>query len=303
VKTPKSAMFKRRRRVALAFATPGIIALIVFMFVPIIYAFTISLRKYNMAMPANKRVYCGFENYADVVTNRHFTASIEWTLLFALLAVIGTVCLAMLIALALNSPFVKGLLGRLIKTVFLVPMMACPLVIGYVWKIVYAPNYGLLNAAFNWLGLPTVYWTATTEMAKVSIMITELWWGTPYVMIILLAALSTVSPDLYEAADIEGANRWQKFWNITVPSIMNFIVLVLSLRIMDALKMFDLAYSLTEGGPSRSTETMAYFVYTTSFSQNKLGLGSAAAFILFAIVAVFTMIFKALTRRLSKLDV
>ena len=270
------------------------------MLVPILYGLGISFTNYNLSMPAHMRRYVGLANYAKVLKDQAFQNSIGWTFAFAGIAVVGTVFLAMTLALALNSPCMQGLHGRLIKTGFILPMMLCPLVVSNVWYIIFAPNYGLINSLLHQCGMPTIGFLGNTFWAKFSIIIVELWWGTPYVMIILLAALTTVPSELYEAADIEGANQPQKFFRITLPCISQFLVLVISIRVMDALRMFDVSYALTEGGPQRTTETISVYIYRSAFSSFKAGEGAAAAFILFFLVAAATFLFMLLSKHATQ---
>lgn len=299
-KVPSGSMMRQRKRVGFLFTLPALLVLVLCMLVPILYGFGISMTNYNMSMPASMRKFVGLTNYAKVLQDATFQGAIGWTFSFAGIAVVGTVILAMLLALALNSSCMQGLHGRLIKTGFILPMMLCPLVVANVWYIIFAPNYGLINSLLNQWGLPTISFMGNTFWAKFAIIVVELWWGTPYVMIILLAALTTVPAELYEAADIEGASAIQKFFKITLPSISSFLVLVVSIRVMDALRMFDVSYALTEGGPQRTTETISVYIYRTAFSSFKAGEGAAAAFILFFMVAAATFLFMKLSSRVTQ---
>ena len=290
-------MQRRRKRAACLFVLPSLTVLVLFMLVPILYGFGISLTNYNMSMPASMRKFTGLDNYVSVLQDDYFLHAMTWTFAFAGIAVLLTVLLALALALALHTPYMQGVHGRLIKTAFIMPMMLCPLVVSNVWYIIFAPNYGLINAALYQLGKQTISFMGDPFYAKMAIIIVELWWGTPYVMIILLAALTTVPEELYEAAELEGANGLQKLRHITLPSIMPFMMLVISIRVMDALRMFDISYALTDGGPQRSTETISVYIYRTAFSSFQAGQGAAAAFVLFAIVSFATFLFMRISRR------
>ncbi len=297
-----SPMIRRRRRISFLFIAPAFLVLLLFLIVPICYGFGISLTNYNMSMPASMRHYVGFANYGTVLTDINFRNSILWTFLFAIVAVAGTVAMALILALALHSPHMQGIHGRLIKTTFILPMMLCPLVVSNVWYIIFAPNYGLINSTLAMLGRETISFMGDVFWAKMAIIIVEFWWGTPYVMIILLAALTTVPIELYEAADIEGATGLQKLRLITIPYISRFLVLVISIRMMDALRMFDISYALTGGGPQRATETISVYIYRSAFSSFKAGEGTAAAFILFLIVLAATFLFMVISKRATHMD-
>ena len=298
----KSTYTRKRTISSILFILPTAVVLICFIVIPIIYGFYISLRKYNIAMPEKMRVFCGIDNYINVFRNKDFLNSLSWTFEFVLFAVIGTVSLALILALLLDSPRVKGLIGRLTKTIFILPMMLCPLIVSNIWYIIFAPNYGLINVLLNNGGNKTISFFGETVWARFALLTVETWFATPYVMIILLAALSTVPNDLIESAKLEGANKIQRLYHVTLPSISSFLILVISIRLMDSLRMFDLAFALTEGGPSKSTQTISYYIYQTGFQNLQVGTASAAAFILLAIIALVTFAFIKITNRFNYLD-
>lgn len=295
----RSLSDQRRRRAAILFILPAAAVLIVFIVVPIIYGFLISLQSYNLAMPASARKFVGLENYVTVLGSSGFRQSMLWTVIFVAVAVTGTVLLAMLLALLLNAPRLKGITGRLVKTIFILPMMLCPLIVANIWYIIFAPNYGLINTWLSRAGAATISFFGETFWARLAIIIVEFWWATPYIMIILLAALTTVPRELMEAAQMEGARRGQIFFRITLPHISGFVILVVSIRLMDALRMFDLAFALTEGGPQKSTQTIAFYIYETGFKYLKVGEASAASFLLFLIIAAVTFLFIRIIGRVS----
>lgn len=298
----KTSINQKRKLISILFILPTFLLLFLFIIVPILYGFKISFQNYNIAMPASTRIFCGLANYKSVLSNPDFRHSFSWTLEFVVIAVTGTVFLAMLLALALNSPKVKGFIGRLVKTAFILPMMLCPLIVANIWYIIFAPNYGLVNSTLSRIQMSTISFFGDTFWAKFAVLSVEFWWGTPYVMIILLAALTTVPAELLESAALEGANKLQVFFHVTLPCISNFVVLVVSIRLMDALRMFDISYALTEGGPAKSTQTLAYFIYETGFKYLKVGEASAAAFLLFSMIIIITFLFLKITDKLVPTD-
>lgn len=295
----KKSFQRKRKLAAFLFILPSAFLLLLFIVVPILYGLRISFMNYNIAMPASARTFCGLDNYKSVLNHSDFRNSFFWTLEFVLVAVCGTVLLAMLLALALNSRRIRGFIGRMTKTIFILPMMLCPLIVSNIWYIIFAPNYGLINSTLARIGAPTISFFGDTFFARLAIMVVEFWWGTPYVMIILLAALTTVPPELLESACLEGAGKVKTFFLVTLPCISGFVILVVSIRLMDALRMFDISYALTEGGPSKSTQTVAYFIYETGFKYLKVGEASAASFLLFALIIVLTFLFMKITKKIA----
>ncbi|WP_211024274.1 sugar ABC transporter permease [Paenibacillus sp. Marseille-P2973] len=221
--------------------------------------------------------------------------SIGWTLVFTFFTVLLNVTLGMLLALMLNNEKVSKR-TKIFKSLFILPMMLAPVVSTTMWKIMFGAIYGPINYLMQSLGLQAVAWTGETLPAKIAVIIIDVWGATPFCMLILIAALQTVPRDIYESAFMDGANRFKVFFKITLPLIRNFIALVVSLRVMDALKIFDSIMILTDGGPGDSTETMGTMIYKTAFRYMNVGAGSAGAMIFFAIIIVVTLIFLKLIR-------
>ena len=174
-------------------------------------------------------------------------------------------------------------------------MMIAPIVIATIWKLMFSPIYGVLNGLLVSMGLDRVEWLSAVVPARIALVIVEVWATTPLCMLIFMAALKTVPEELLEAATIDGANWRQKFFQVTMPLIRNFTVLVLTMRFMDAIRMFDIVYNLTNGGPGTSTETMASTIYKMAFRYYNVGEGSAGAFIFFVLIVLFSLLIMKLT--------
>ena len=166
----KTSINQKRKLISILFILPTFLLLFLFIIVPILYGFKISFQNYNIAMPASTRTFCGLANYKSVLSNPDFRHSFSWTLEFVVIAVTGTVFLAMLLALALNSPKVKGFIGRLVKTAFILPMMLCPLIVANIWYIIFAPNYGLINSTLSRIQMSTISFFGDTFWARFAIL-------------------------------------------------------------------------------------------------------------------------------------
>lgn len=279
------------------FIGPAVAMVALLMVVPITYGLWMSFTNYNISRPASNLRFVGFSNYADVVRDPYFLSTVQWTLIFSAAAVLLSVSIGLLLALMLNGKMAKRS-SDTFKIFFILPMMIAPVVAASIWYIIYAPIYGVFNAFLSTMNLPAVSWFGEVVPARLSIILVEVWMSTPFCMLVLLAALKGISQDMYEAADIEGAGAFYTFFKITLPMIRNFISLVVSIRIMDSLRVFDTVYNLTKGGPDISTETMGTFIYRTAFKYFDIGHGSAGAFLLFLFIAAVT----ALNMRLSRKD-
>lgn len=283
------------------FILPAVILMTLLAIVPLLYSGYISFLNYKLSLPSSAIRFAGLDNYAYMFTNKPFLSSIGWTLIFTLFAVFFNVMLGMILALILNNGKISKK-TKIFKSLFILPMMLAPVVSTTIWKILFSAIYSPINYIFQVLGFSAVSWTGETLPAKIAITIIEVWGSTPLVMLIFLAALQTVPKEVYESALIDGANRFTIFFRVTLPMIQNFIALVISLRVMDAIRIFDSIMILTDGGPGDSTETMGTMIYKTAFRYMDMGAGSAGALIFFIIIAVISVVFLKLLRRDSSLN-
>lgn len=279
-----------KRKAAICFIGPSVLFLFIFSIIPMTYSFGLSLFRYNTAMASDSIRFVGIKNYIKVLTSPGFWDSAFWTFGFAISAVVLNVLLGLTLAVALNTRLLPRL-SKALKIIFIMPMMIAPIVTATIWKLMFSPIYGLLNGILVSLGLNRVSWFSEVMPARVAIIIVEVWATTPLCMLILMAALKTVPEELLEAARIDGASWWQQLHQITLPFIKKFVLLIITLRFMDAIRMFDIAYNLTNGGPGNATETLASTIYKTAFRYYEVGEGSAGAYIFFLIIILFSFLF------------
>lgn len=282
-------MHKSKRGWAVFFIGPAVLFLLVFSVVPMAYSLGLSFLHYNTAMAADTVRFVGLENYLSVLTDKGFWDSALWTFLFAVSAVGLNVLIGLTLAVALNTKLLPRL-SKGLKIVFIMPMMIAPIVTATIWKLMFSPIYGVLNGILVSLGLDRVNWFADVLPARIAIIVVEVWATTPLCMLILMAALQTVPEEMLEAARIDGAAWWEQFKQIVLPLIKKFILLVVTLRFMDAIRMFDIVYNLTNGGPGTATETLASTIYKTAFRYFNVGEGSAGAYIFFLIIIGFSFL-------------
>lgn len=284
------------RMAPFVFLSPALILLILLSAVPIGYTIYISFMKYNIAKPARYIKFDELQNYAKILTDPVFLGSIGWTLKFTLIAVSIEIVLGMAIAVGLNS-HLSDRFSTPMKTAFIMPMMVAAIVSATIWKLMFYPVYGVVNCTFELLGLQSVSWFGETAYARAAIIIVEVWSATPFCLLVFQAALKTVSVEMLEAARVDGASAVRCFFSITMPTIRNFVALVITVRLSDALRAFDVAFSLTNGGPGYSTETIATQIYKTAFRYSDVGMGSAGALIFFILVAFVGLIAFKLLRK------
>lgn len=271
------------------FIAPAMIFLVIFSVVPMLYSFAISLTNYNLYFAQSDAKFVGLRNYIKILKDGSFLQAAGWTFTFSAISVLLDLFFGMLLALLLNSRTLGNRLAGL-KTVMIIPMMIAPTVIGTIWGLMFTPNYGVINNILALLGHAPVNWTTTEGPAKLAIILVEMWSSIPFCLLIFMGALKTVPAELYEAAMLDGANRFVSFFKITLPSIRNFVAMVVTVRVMDSLRAFDVIYTLTSGGPGTSTQTIGMNIYTTGITYSKLGLGSAGAFLFLIVIALISFV-------------
>ncbi|MCY0874922.1 MAG: sugar ABC transporter permease, partial [Firmicutes bacterium] len=230
----------------------------------------------------------GLTNYGIVFANQQFWQALVFTLVYAVITVIVELVLGLLVALALNQP-IRG--RGLAVAVMLVPWTLITVISAQMWDYIYNGVYGVLNyilmsvhliqAPVLWLGQPT--------LATVSMMVADIWKTTPFVTMILLAGLQLIPDDLYEAAKIDGATAWHRFWNVTFPLLRPSLGLATLFRMLQAFGLFDLPFVLTGGGPGTSTTSIAMLAYRAIFNDGNYGPGTAVAVTTVAFVVVLAV--------------
>lgn len=267
------------------FLAPAVILILCISLIPLFYSLYISTQSYNIAMPANTIHFIGLQNYIKMLSKQEFRDALGWTLQFSLVAVIAETILGLAIAVMLNSEKARKY-STPFKTLLIIPMMIAPVVSATIWKLMFYPVYGVVNGTLNLLGISSINWLGETFYSKIAIIIVEVWAATPFCILVYQAALKTVSEEMIEAARVDGASFFRIFFSITLPTIRNFIALVVSIRISDSLRVFDVVMQLTNGAPGATTETIGTTIYKTAFRYNNVGEGSAGAFLFFIIVSV-----------------
>ena len=270
---------------------PTLIGLVLFSLGPVVTSALLSFTRWDgLSAP----VWTGTENYRLLFTDPLFWTALRNTAYYTVGSVVPLIVLSLLLALAVNQK-IKGVV--LFRTLFFLPVVSPPVAIAILWGWLYNAQYGLINAALDRLGLPPVQWLAEPSTALPSIIIMSIWSGLGYNMVLFLAGLQGIPQELYEAAMIDGANRWARFRHVTVPLLSPTTFFILVLAMIGAFQLFDYAYILTNGGPMYSTLSIVLYIYQMAFQNFKMGYASALAYVLFVIIAVVTFVQFRLQRR------
>ena len=228
--------------------------------------------------------FIGLENYVEILTDTdRFWPAVWRTVAFTGGAMIVELVLGMLIALLLWRPF-RG--QGLVRIIILLPLVATPVAVGMMWRLIFEPTIGFANQFLSWFGIPAQPWLAGEATALPTLIFVDIWQWTPMVVLILLAGLTSLSDEPDEAARVDGANAWQRFWHVTFPLVMPTFITAILLRGIDALKTFDILYATKGkgGGSFHEVETLNVYAYGLSFDYNKYGESSAVLVIFFLMI-------------------
>jgi len=248
---------------------------------PLIYSISVSLQT---------AAGWGLGNFTRLLSDNFFLTAMAHTFVFAIAALTCEFLLGLGLALLLNSQ-IRG--RGLFRASLLVPMMLPPVVAGVVWRLLLNPNFGAVNGTLKQIGIDTesLTWTASPRLAMLSVIAVDVWQWTPFVFLVLLAGLQAIPQEPYEAALIDGSSRWQTFRHVTLPLLKPAILIVLLLRTMDLLRVFDQIFILTEGGPGFATETISLYIYRTAFRFFDFGYAAAMSFVLLIVTNVISVFY------------
>ena len=273
-------LVRQERRFALALFLPALVVLLVTTTAPLVYLAWTSLMRIDLSMPFLSG-FAGADNYAKMGGDPRFWSSLVLTVIYTASTVVLQVAIGLSLALlVLRIPKGQGVA----RIAAILPIVLAPVVVGLFWRtLVLAPDFGLVDVATRALGLPSRNWLGDPQLALVSVIAIHTWQWTPFAFLVILASLSSLPPDVFEAARIDRANAWQRFVHITLPLIRPAVVVVVIMRMMVALSAFAAIYAATGGGPGTATEILNLYAYRTSFSELNLGYGASLAMVLLAI--------------------
>jgi putative chitobiose transport system permease protein len=268
----------------LLFLLPGCIILGTFIFYPTINAIWLSFTNYNIV---DKPKYVGLENYNQLFHDSMFWYSLYHTIIYLICVVPALVILPIFLAILVNRK-IKGI--AFFRSVYYIPVVTSIVVVGITWDWLYKDN-GLLNYILQLLNLinQPIHWLTSTSTSLIAVMLVTIWKGLGYYMVIYLAGLQSIPDELYEAAEIDGANSWKKTTRIIFPLLMPSILIVSIMSSIAAMKVFEEIYVITGGGPLHSSETLVFYIFKEAFDKLNMGYASAAGVILFLITLALSV--------------
>ena len=273
------------------FVIPALVVVLAVIVFPWVFTIWMSLNEWKVGSPTT---FVGLANYLRLPQDPRFVEAVGHTLVYTALSVLLPLIFGTFAAVVFHANFA----GRgLMRGIFIMPMMATPVAIALVWTMMFHPQLGVLNYLLSLVGIPPQLWVFHPSTVIPSLVLVETWQWTPLVMLIVLGGIAAIPTEPYESAQIDGANLWQMFRYITLPLIMPFLFIAAMIRMIDAVKSFDIIFAITQGGPGSASETINLYLYSVAFSYYDLGYGSAIAVVLFLLVVALAALLLYLRRR------
>lgn len=278
-------MIHRQGFSALLFLSPTLLIFSAFILFPVVFSFYLSFHQWNMFSPDH--AFVGLDNYARVLDSEEFWVVLKNTAVYTLGTVPLNMALALLVAYFLN----KNVIGKkFLRTAFFTPVIISAVAAAVIWRWIYEPNFGLLNYFLGWFGLPSVNWLNDPAAAMAALIIMGVWKTLGVNMVLFAAGLAAIPAHYYEAAEIDGAGKWSRFWNITLPLLSPTTFFILVMSIIGSFQVFDIVYVLTSGGPLGTTKVLVFYLYEQAFKFFEMGFASAVAYLLFALIFILTLL-------------
>jgi multiple sugar transport system permease protein len=275
------------------FVAPAVLVLAFTCLYPVIKGFELSFYDWSLGTPIESRKYIGWENFVWAWQDPALFNSIKVTLIFAVFAVTAELFLGLLIAFLLE----KGIKGIVVlRTVFIIPIMIAPVVVGLLWRYLFDANFGLINHIVSLFGFEPIVWLGTPGLALPAVIITDIWQWTPFMFILFLAGLQSLPKDPVEAAQVDGATTWQVIRQVKLPLLAPVIWVAVILRIIDAFRSLEVMFIMTFGGPGRETEVLSLNIYKTAFMSQRLGLAAVNSIFLLAFIILLSVAFLIIAR-------
>jgi multiple sugar transport system permease protein/raffinose/stachyose/melibiose transport system permease protein len=283
---------RRRLNPAYLYLVPSLLLIGVFIAEPIVRSGWMSLHDWTIGEATHR--WLGLDNYSELFGDDRFLNALTVTWLYTGVVVVGQVGLGFALALWLRR---TTWLSKLLRSAFFFPTVASFAVVGVVWKFLLDPQVGLINGWLDKIGVVGPNWLTDTSLALPTVMAVGTWKGAGFSMIVLLAALQDVPEQLIEASTLDGANRWQRLWAVTIPAVRPALLFTTVIATVTSLQLFDLVYIMTSGGPLFHTESIVAYLYQRGFVEFRMGYASSIAWVLFLMILAVSLLQLRIGRR------
>jgi len=285
---------RRKALMGYLFLAPTIIGILVFTAGPVLISFGLSFFKWNVFQPP---VFIGLENYQRLFTSSQIAVSFRNTFVFVILSVLLQISLALTIALAIHRRMATWA-RYYFRTAFFMPYLMSGAAVAIVLSYLLHTNFGAVNYYLGLLGIPPVPWLISSSVALYTIVIAATWQHLGFVLVIFMGGLGNISPEVLEAADVDGATGWRRIRYIILPMLSPTVLFAAVVGVIGGIQIFDLPYVMTRGGPGDSTRTVVLTMYEAAFKNQEIGYGSSIAFILFLVIMMVTIFQFVMSRKL-----
>jgi len=272
---------RQRSWIAWLYIGPAVAVMAAACLYPVLSALQLGFYDWNMGTPWSAARWVGWDSFVTAFGNLRVWSSLWTTLLFTVVCVSAEMLIGIALALALEKP-VRG--TAVFRTLFILPMMIAPIAVGLIWRYMFDAQFGVINALLQTLGFDAMSWLADPTLAFAAIVIADIWQWTPFVFIMVVAALANVDASVIEASRMDGANWWQMTLRIKLPMIAHVLAITLMMRLVDAFRVLEVIYVLTFGGPGDATEILSLHIYKTAFVGQQLGVAAAVSVLLLVVV-------------------
>ncbi len=287
------------RLVPYVYVAPALLVMVAGLALPILQALNLSFYDWGMGTPWETATWAGSDAFTTMLTEPRVWVSLGVTVAFVVIAVALEMVLGIALALVLEKP-VRGML--VFRTIFILPMMIAPICVGLIWRYMFDAQFGPINHFTALFGIAPQAWLAVPELAFFAMVITDVWQWTPFVFIMVLAALQGIDASVIEAAKIDGANWWQTIMLVKLPAIKPILIVTLLMRMIDGFRGLEVIYVMTFGGPGQATELFSLFIYKAAFISQKLGYASALSLLLLALVTLLSLVVLRFANPLKRSD-
>jgi len=276
---------------AYIFLLPFFLGLLFFILGPVVAAFAISFTSWDLLSPPQ---WIGLDNYREMMSDPLFWIALKNTVYFTVVSVPVTLLLALGLAALMNRKL-RGI--AVLRAIYFFPVTASIVAVSLLWAWMYTPDFGIINYLLSQIGVPKVKWLVDPRMAMPSIILMSVWRGLGFNIVVFLAGLQSIPKDLYEAAELDGANGWDRFRQITIPLLTPTLFFAAIMAMIASFQVFEQTFIMTQGGPGNATLTLVYHIFQNGFTYLRMGYASALSFVLFAILFIITIVQVRLQRR------
>lgn len=276
-----------------AFLLPVVAVLMIAAFIPLGYGLVLSFHRYKLTIASSRPAFIGLQNYINMFKDEIFLKSLSNNILFALMSVSVEMIVGVMVAMMLSD---DNRLSRLLTTFLMVPMIIAPVASGTLWRMMVDRTYGVVNYLLGFVGIPPVSWIGDYRIALYTIVFVDCWQFIPFVALLVLSSIKSIPNSFLDAARVDGASPWKVFTKVVLPITSPVIIIVAMIRFIDAFKIFDVVFVMTQGGPGNATEMLPTYIYRQGIKFLDVGYSSATAILFILAMSLVAAVFIRLQR-------